>query len=255
MVLHVDLSGKTALVTGASTGIGRAIALAFAENGADVAVNYCSSQEAAEEVGARVEAMGRKAVVVQADVSQKADVERLFAEVEAALGRRLDILVCNAGSLVRRELVAEMSEETFDRVVAVNFKSVFLCCQAALPRLPDGSGRAIAISSIAARNAGAAGAAIYASAKAAVSCFVKALAKELAPRGITVNGIAPGVIATPFHERFSTPERMEQFKANTPIGRLGQAEDIVGAALFLASEAASFVTGETIEVNGGMLMD
>ncbi len=254
-MLEVNLSGKTALVTGSSTGIGRAIALGFARNGADVAVNYRSSSEAAGEVAAEIAALGRRTMAVQADVSRKAEVERLFAEVEAALGPRLDVLVCNAGSLVRRETVAEMREETFDEVMAVNFKSVFLCCQAAMPRLPDGTGRVIAVSSIAARNAGAAGAAIYASAKAAVSCFTKALAKELAPRGITVNGIAPGVIATPFHERFSTPERMEQFKANTPIGRLGVAEDIVGAALYLASDAASFVTGEMIEVNGGMLMD
>ena len=254
-MFQVDLSGKKALVTGSSTGIGRAIALAFARNGADVAVNYLSSKEAAEEVGRQIEAMGRKCVVVQADVSRKDEVHRLFAAVEAAFGPTLDILVNNAGSLIRRELVAEMSEETFDRVVAVNFKSVFLCSQAAIPRLPDGTGRIVNISSIAARNGGGPGASAYASSKAAVSCFTKGLAKELAPRGITVNAIAPGVIATPFHERFSTPEIMERFRQNTPLARNGVAEDIVGAALYLVSPEASFTTGETIEVNGGMLMD
>jgi len=254
-MLQVDLSGKTALVTGSSTGIGRAIALALARNGADVAVNYCASRGPAEEVGREIQAMGRRSIVVQADVSRKADVARLFAEVDAAFGPRLDILFANAGSLVRRELVAEMKEETFDQVMAVNFKSVFLCCQAAIPRLPNGTGRVVNTSSIAARNGGGPGASVYAASKAAVSCFTKNLARELAPRGITANCLAPGVIATPFHDRFSTPETMEQFRARTPLGRNGVADDLVGAALFLVSPEASFVTGETIEVNGGMLMD
>jgi len=254
-MLTVDLTGKTALVTGSSTGIGRAIALGLARNGADVAVNYARSQEAAEEVGREVEAMGRRCVVVQANVSELPDIERLFAEVEAAFGPRLDILVNNAGSLVRRELVADMTEKTYEQVMGVNFKSVVFCCRAAMPRLPDGTGRIINISSIAARNGGGPGASIYASSKAAVSCFTKALAKELAPRGITVNGIAPGVIATPFHDKFTTAETMARFKTMTPVGRHGVAEDMVGVALYLASPEASFATGETIEVNGGMLMD
>lgn len=254
-MLKVDLEGKTALVTGASVGIGRAIALALAQNGADVAVNYRESEAEAREVAHEAEAMGRKTAVIQADVSQKSQVGRLFAETEKALGSRLDILVNNAGSLIRRELVAEMAEETFETVVGVNFKSVFLCSQAALPRLPDKTGRIVNISSIAARNGGGPGASIYASAKAAVSCFTKALAKELAPRGITVNGIAPGVVATRFHERFSTPEVMERFRQSIPLGRTGVADDIVGAALFLVSEDASWMTGAMVEVNGGMRMD
>ncbi|MFP4056603.1 MAG: SDR family NAD(P)-dependent oxidoreductase [Candidatus Brocadiia bacterium] len=254
-MLHVDLEGKTALVTGSSTGIGRAIALALARNGADVAVNYRSSEKEARDAGQEIEGLGRRCVVVQADVSRKDDVRRLFQEVEAALGPRLDILVNNAGSLVRREAIAEMAEETFDTVVAVNLKSVFLCSQAAIPRLPDETGRVVNISSIAARNGGGPGASIYASAKAAVSCFTKALAKELAPRGIRVNGIAPGVIETPFHERFSSAETMEMFRQKTPLGRNGQPDELVGAALYLVSPEASFTTGETIEVNGGMLMD
>lgn len=254
-MLKVDLSGKKALVTGASTGIGRAIALALARNGADVAVNYCSSQAAAEETARAIRALGRACPVVQADVSKKPEVQRLFAEVEAAFGPKLDILVNNAGALVSRELVAVMKEETFDRVVAVNFKSAFLCCQAAIPRLVDGSGRVVNLTSVAARNGGGPGAGVYAASKAAVSCFTKNLAKELAPRGITVNGIAPGVIATPFHEKYSTPELMQRFAANTPLGHNGVAEDCVGAVLFLLSPEAGFITGETIEVNGGMLMD
>jgi 3-oxoacyl-[acyl-carrier protein] reductase len=254
-MLQVDLSGKTALVTGSSTGIGRAIALALARNGADVAVNYYRSAEAANEVGEQIASLGRKTAVVQADVSKKGDVERLFAEIESALGPTLDILVNNAGSLVKREIVAEMSEETFDRCVGVNLKSTFLCSQAAIPRLPDTTGRVVNVSSIAARNGGGPGAAIYAAMKAAVTCFTKNLARELAPRGITVNALAPGVVATPFHEKFTTDEVMDRFRQRTPLGRLGNAEDCAGAILYLVSPEASWVTGETIEVNGGMLMD
>jgi 3-oxoacyl-[acyl-carrier protein] reductase len=254
-MFKVDLSGKKALVTGSSTGIGRAIALAFARNGADVAVNYRSSKDAAEEVAREIRAMGRRCVAIQADVSKKTEVERLFAELDAAFGPKLDIAVNNAGSLVSRELVAVMKEETFDRVVAVNFKSAFLCCQAEIPRLSDRAGRVINLASVAGRNGGGPGAGVYAASKAAVACFTKNLAKELAPRGITANCIAPGVIATPFHEKFSSPELMERFAANTPLGHNGVAEDCVGAVLFLVSPDAGFITGETIEVNGGMLMD
>lgn len=254
-MLEVGLSGKTALVTGSSTGIGRAIALALARNGADVAVNYCRSADAANEVGEQIQALGRKTAVVQADVAEKGDVEKLFAETESALGQGLDILVNNAGSLVKREIVAEMSEATFDRCVAVNLKSTFLCSQAAIPRLPDKTGRVVNVSSIAARNGGGPGAAIYAAMKAAVTCFTKNLARELAPREITVNALAPGVVATPFHEKFTTPEVMDRFRERTPLGRLGQAEDCAGAVLYLVSPEASWVTGETVEVNGGMLMD
>ena len=254
-MLQVDLAEKVAIVTGSSTGIGRAIALGLARNGADVAVNYRRSAEAAHAVGEQIRGMGRRCVVVRADVSRKPEVERLFAEVDAALGPRLDILVNNAGSLVRRERVAEMSEETFDTCVAVNFRSVFLCTQAAIPRLPDGTGRVVNVSSIAARNGGGPGAGVYAAAKAAVSCLTKNVARELAPRGITVNALAPGVIATPFHERFSTPETMEAFRQRIPLRRHGAADDLVGAVLYLVSPEASFCTGETIEVNGGMLMD
>jgi len=254
-MLTVDLSGKVALVTGSSTGIGRAVALALGRNGADVAVNYLSSQAAAEEVAGQIRAMGRRCVAVRADVSKKPEVERLFAEVEAAFGPRLDILMNNAGSLVSRELTAVMKEETFDRVIAVNLKSTFLCCQAAIPRLPDGAGRVVNVTSVAARNGGGPGAGVYAASKAAVTCFTKNLAKELAPRGITANAIAPGVIVTPFHEKFTSPEMMQRFAASTPLGHNGVAEDCVGAVLFLVSPEASFITGETIEINGGMLMD
>jgi 3-oxoacyl-[acyl-carrier protein] reductase len=254
-MVQVDLSGKRALVTGSSTGIGRAIALALARNGADVVVNYCSSRDAAEEVASQIRGMGRRCAVVQADVSKKPQVQSLFSEVEAAFGPGLDILVNNAGSLVSREATAVMKEETFDRVIAVNFKSAFLCSQAAIPRLADRTGRVVNLTSVAARNGGGPGAGVYAASKAAVSCFTKNLAKELAPRGITVNAIAPGVITTPFHEKFSTPELMARFAANTPLGHNGVAEDCVGAVLFLVSPEAGFITGETIEINGGMLMD
>jgi len=254
-MLRVDLKGRTALVTGSSTGIGRAIALAFARNGADIAVHYRTNRDAAEDVANLARDEGRKVIAVRADVAQKSEVESLFGQVEDSFGRRLDILVNNAGSLVERASVAEMTEDIFDRTVAVNFRSVFLCCQAALAKLPDETGRIVNISSIAARNGGGPGSAAYASSKAAVTCFTKNLAKELAPRGITVNAVAPGVGATPFHEKFTTPEAMEAFRQKTPLTRNGRPDDIAGAVLYLVSPEAAWTTGETIEVNGGMLMD
>jgi 3-oxoacyl-[acyl-carrier protein] reductase len=254
-MLQVDLKGRTALVTGSSTGIGRAIALAFARNGADIAVHYRRNKDAAAEVANLARDEGRKAIAVRADVAQKSEVEGLFAEVEDAFGQRLDILVNNAGSLVKRASVADMDEDTFDRIVGVNFRSVFLCSQAAIPKLPDETGRIVNVSSIAARNGGGPGAATYAASKAAVSCFTKNLARELAPRGITVNAIAPGVVETPFHEEFTTAEVMEAFRQRTPLARNGVPDDIAGAVLYLVSPEAAWTTGETIEVNGGMLMD
>ena len=145
-MLQVDLKGRTALVTGSSTGIGRAIALGFARNGADVAVHYRRNKDAAAEVANKARDEGRKAIAVRADLGQKSEVEALFAEVEDAFGKRLDILVNNAGSLVKRASVADMDEDTFDRIVGVNFRSVFLCSQAAIPKLPDETGRIVNVS-------------------------------------------------------------------------------------------------------------
>lgn len=253
MDLTVDLKGMTALVTGASAGIGRAIALGLARSGAHVAVNYYRTAAGAEETVQQIRDLGGTAFAVKADVGVKAEVTAMMGEVTAQLGNRLDILVNNAGDLIERCPIASLSEEMWDRVLDVNLKSVFLVSQAALPLMkPHRKGRIINISSIAGQDGGGLGAAHYATAKGGAIVLTKALAKEFAPDGITVNAIAPGLIATRYHERYSTPESRQRMLNNIPVGREGTVEDIVGAVLFLCSNASSYVTGETIKINGGM---
>lgn len=253
--MQIDLQGKVALVTGAAAGIGRAIALELARAGVVVAINYRQNAEGARQTLAAVEQAGAHGELYQADVARAGEVQRLFEAVIAQHGR-LDILVNNAGGLVKREKIAEMSEELWDEVMDINLKSTFLCCRAALPWLgQQGRGRIVNMSSLAAHDGGGPGAAVYAASKAAVLTLTKGLAKELAPRGITVNCVAPGLINTAFHDTFSTPQSRQAMVSNTPLGREGQPLDVAGAVLYLVSELADFITGETININGGIRMD
>jgi 3-oxoacyl-[acyl-carrier protein] reductase len=175
-------------------------------------------------------------------------------EIEARFGR-LDILVNNAGSLIERRTLTEMTEDLWERVMAVNLKSVYLCSQAVLPMMKRrGRGRIINMTSVAARNGGARGSVAYATAKGGVSTLTRAMAKELVGEGILVNGVAPGIITTPFHDRFTPPEMREGMTAAIPIGREGTPEEVAGAVVFLASPWADYLVGEIIEVNGGQLM-
>ncbi|MBQ1182180.1 MAG: 3-oxoacyl-[Phascolarctobacterium sp.] len=243
--------GKVALVTGASRGIGRAIALALAAEGADVAVNYAGSEAAAKEVAAEIEAMGRKAFVIQADI---ASTEASTAMVDAVVKEfgRVDVLVNNAG-ITRDGLLMRMKEEDWDAVITTNLKGVFNCTKAAIKyMMKQKSGNIVNISSIVGVM-GNAGQANYCAAKAGVIGFTKATAKEVAARGIRVNAIAPGFIKTDMTSVLSE-KVVEAMLAGIPLNRLGETEDIAKAVLFLASSDANYITGQTLHVDGGMVM-
>jgi 3-oxoacyl-[acyl-carrier protein] reductase len=249
------LEGQVALITGASSGIGRATAEAFAREGATVAVNYCKNQSGADQAVETIRKMGREALAVKADVTRSAEVKQMMEAVLRKWGR-IDILVNNAGDLLARRTLADMTEEYWDQVINLNLKSVFLCVQAIWRHMAERkSGCIINVASIAGRNGGGLGAAAYSAAKGGMITYTKALAKELAPHGIRVNAINPGVIATPYHERYSPPEVFQKFIAAIPMGRAGTSEEVADVIVFLASPAARYMTGEAVEVNGGMLMD
>ncbi|HXR55481.1 MAG TPA: SDR family NAD(P)-dependent oxidoreductase [Casimicrobiaceae bacterium] len=250
-----DLAGKSVLVTGASTGIGAAAARAFASAGCRVAIHYNASLNRAEEVAADVRFAGAQSLLVGGDLTSSAKAREVVNAAADHFGG-LDILVNNAGGLVARVPIAEVDDEVFDAVVDLNVRSLVTCCSAAVPHMRRaGRGNIINVTSVAARSGGGNGAALYASAKGFVSTFTHGLAKELVKDHIRVNAVSPGVIATPFHERYSTPAMLEAFKAAIPMNRLGAPEECAGAFLYLASDALSgFVTGQILEVNGGQVM-
>lgn len=251
---YLDLSGKVALVTGASSGIGAATATLFAELGARVAIGFHRNQSGAEQVRNEIAATGGEAILCHADLSQPSGIESLVAQVSQELGPT-DILVNNAGSLVERLPILDLTAEKLDTVMDLNLKSAVLCTQKVVASMiARKSGAIINIGSIAGRNGGGPGAGPYAAAKSALMTYTKSLAKELAPHGIRVNCVSPGVIDTPFHEIFSTPEMMKNFANAIPLGRVGTSMECAKVIAFLASDAASYVVGETIEVNGGQLM-
>ena len=249
-----DLAGKVVLITGASTGIGAALARAFGAQGSRVAIHYHSSEAPAKALAQEMAAAGAEALLVQGDVTDPAACARIVAETAAHFGR-IDGLINNAGLMLGRVPSLEASDEHIQDVIDLNVRSVLRVTRAAAPWLERQGGFVINTTSIAARNGGAGGAVIYAAAKGFVSTLTRGQARELIGRGVRVNGIAPGVIATPFHDRYSTPQQLEAMRATIPAGRLGTVEECVGAYLFLASEALSgYVVGQIIEVNGGQLM-
>ena len=266
---YFDFTGKVVLVTGASSGIGRATAELFGKLGAKVAISYLKNEAGAKAAVAAISANGSsayttnavsdvitsdRAFLVQADVTKNEEIYRMINEVENNLGT-IDILVNNAGSLVERLRTAELTEERWDEVFALNVKSAFFCAKAVIPKmLEKGGGAIVNVTSIAGSKGGAMGSIHYSSAKGAMTTMTKGLAKEFASQGIQINAVSPGVIDTPFHETFSTPEAMKNFANIIPIGRVGKSEEVAKVIAFLASDAASYLCGETIDVNGGMLM-
>ena len=219
-------------------------------------VNYFRSADAAKEVVDTIKSEGGKAIDIQADVSKSTEVDRLIKESMTFFGDRIDILVNNAGGLLERKAIMEVNEKLWDECFDLNVKSVYLCCQAVVPVMKKhGYGKIINVSSVAARNGGGPGAVHYSTSKSAVMTFTKGLAKELARTGITVNNVSPGVITTPFHDKFTSKEMRENFKKTIPVGREGTAQETAWSILFLASNYADYIVGETLEVNGGLLMD
>ncbi len=267
-----DFTGKVVLVTGASSGIGRATAELFGQCGASVAISYLKNQTgaaaavaaissnghgafAANQAGAAVGTATAAAIAVQADVTKNSEIGRMVREVEEKLGG-IDILVNNAGSLVERLKTLELTEERWDEVMDLNAKSAFFAAQAAIPKmLEKGGGSIINVTSIAGRNGGAPGSIHYSSAKAAMLTMTKGLAKEYATQGIRVNAVSPGVIDTPYHETFTARDVWNNMSNMIPMGRVGRSDEVASVVAFLASDAASYLCGETIEINGGLLMD
>jgi NAD(P)-dependent dehydrogenase (short-subunit alcohol dehydrogenase family) len=245
-------SGKTALVTGASRGIGAATAIALARRGVRrVVIHYNSYREGANQTMAAVREAGAEAEAVQADLGRLEGIRQLIARLPE-VAPEVDILVNNAGSLVRRARLLEFTDELFDEVMTLNFRSAWMITQAVVPAmLRKGSGVIVNVSSIAGRTGGGVGATIYAAAKAAITAMTKGLARELAPHGIRVNAISPGTVDNYFHQRFSTRQMLEAVIAQTPAGRLGTNEEMADVIVFLCSDAARYIHGQTIEINGG----
>lgn len=247
--MRIDLSGRTALVTGASRGIGRAIARALAEAGADVLINYARSAAAAQELAAEIAALGRRAEVVAADVADPAAVEAMFARLVASWGS-LDILVNNAG-VIRDNLVGGMDVADWDRVQSVNLRGAFLCTRAAAALMvPRHAGKIVNVASVSALRGGR-GQTNYAAAKGGLLAFTRACAVELAPKGIQVNAVVPGMIATDMSARVRQ-RAGERLLQSIPAGRFGEPADVAPAVVFLASPAADYITGQAVGVDGGM---
>lgn len=243
------LAGSVALVTGGAVGIGQGIAVALAEAGADVAVTC--RQHPAEQVERAITDRGRRALAVKMDATDSASVGQAVQETVQTLGR-LDIVVANAGGLLARVPLAEMSDEHWHAVVDLNLSSAFYLARASLAHLSRDRGRIILISSMAAHTGGSGGAGAYAAAKAGMTGLTRALAKEVAAQGITVNAIAPGLIlGTPFHEEFTPPEAQQSATSRIPLGRAGRPDDVASLVTYLASESSSFLTGEVISLSGG----
>jgi len=243
--------GKVAVVTGGGRDIGRAISIQLAKEGAKVVVNYNSSRKGAKETVQEIESFGGKAIAVKADVSSLRSIKALKTKTVKAFGKEVHILVNNAGGLFARKTLQELDEDFYDLVMNVNFKSTVFVMQVFEPLMSKGAS-IINLSSLAARDGGGGGSSLYASSKGATTTFTRAMAKELGPKGIRVNAICPGLIATKFHDDFTKDEIRTMVAGKTPVRREGRAEEVADLVVYLASDKSSFVTGANFDINGGL---
>lgn len=256
-MMQIDLSGKTALVTGGNIGIGKGIALALAKCGATVALTYYSHEAEGHETAAEIKALGVDAHAYQLDATNSAQVDTVVGQAAGAMGGRIDILVNNAGHLIARVPLEEMDDAHWHTVLNVNMSSAFYVTRAALRYMNSagerGGGRIVNMASLAGRNGGGPGSSAYAAAKAGIIGWTRALAKELAPRSITVNVLAPGfIVDTPFHETFTGMENYAVIINNIPLKRAGVPDDVAGAVLYYVSDLGAWITGQVAEINGGV---
>ncbi|QXP53393.1 SDR family NAD(P)-dependent oxidoreductase [Cellulophaga sp. HaHa_2_1] len=243
--------GKVAVVTGGSRDIGRAISIKLAKEGAKVVVNYNSSETGANETVAEIKSFGGEAIAVKADVSKLEDIKNLKAKTIEAFGENVHILVNNAGGLFARKTLQELDESFYDLLMNVNFKSTVFVTQSFEPLMSKGSA-IVNLSSQAARDGGGGGSSLYASSKGAVTTFTRAMAKELGPKGIRVNALCPGLIGTKFHDDFTKDEIRVKVAAGTPLRREGSAAEVADLVAYLASDEASFISGNNMDINGGL---
>ena len=248
--MYSELKGKVAIVTGGGRDIGRQIAIKLAANGVFVCINYFGSKEGAQETLDIIKAAKGKAIAIQGDLTKAKDIDKLVAKCTQKFGDKIHILVNNAGGLVARKTMEDMDEAFWDSVMDLNLKSTFLLSKAVLAFMPSG-GSIVNFSSQAGRDGGGFGAIAYATSKGGVATFTRGLAKELGGKGIRVNALAPGMISTGFHDKFTKPEIREKVAAGTPLKREGQAAEVADLVAYLASDASTFMTGTTIDINGG----
>ncbi len=248
----MSLENKIAIVTGGSRDIGRAVSETLAAHGAKVVVNYFNNASEGEATVAAIQGAGGEAIAVKGDMTKQTDVDNLVAETRKAFGDKIDILVNVVGGLVARKTLAEMDEEFFEYVMKLNVTSTFLTAKAVVPHIGPG-GVIVNFSSQAGRDGGGPGASAYATSKGAIMTFTRGLAKELGPSNIRVNCVCPGMISTTFHDTFTKDEVRANVAAATPLKREGQAKEVADLVAYLASPASSFVTGASIDINGGLL--
>lgn len=247
----MSLENKVVIVTGGSRDIGKSVSLKMAAAGAKVVVNYCNNAEQGEQTVAEITAAGGTAIAVAGDMTVAADVERLTAQCVSTFGGAIDILVNVVGGLVERKSLAQMDEEFFEHVMKLNITSTFLTTKSVVPHMGEGSA-IVNLASLAGRDGGGPGAAAYATSKGAVMTFTRAMAKELGPSKIRVNCVCPGMIDTTFHDQFTKDEVRANVAGSTPLRREGHPDEVADLVLYLASENSSFLTGTSVDINGGL---